>query len=143
MRRGPLPTTPIRGGTRSMGHLSISHRGGTAAACARAGASAGCRACGPPLLPSSPPVTAGWPRQHGRHTVLRRGAIALRCGIALAWAVAGVGVTASPSEALPAFARLTGLPCAACHTNFPLLTPLGREFKMKGYQFDTTTPTLG
>ena len=126
-----------------MGHLSISHRGGTAAACARAGASAGCRACGPPLLPSSPPVTAGWPRQHGRHTVLRRGAIALRCGIALAWAVAGVGVTASPSEALPAFARLTGLPCAACHTNFPLLTPLGREFKMKGYQFDTTTPTLG
>lgn len=37
------------------------------------------------------------------------------------------------AEALPAFARQTGLVCADCHTAFPELTPLGRRFKLNGY----------
>jgi hypothetical protein len=49
----------------------------------------------------------------------------------------GLLVTAwSCADAVPSFARETGLPCAACHNNFPQLTPLGRQFKMAGYEFD-------
>jgi hypothetical protein len=36
-------------------------------------------------------------------------------------------------HAVPSFARQTGMPCTACHTNFPLLTPFGRAFKLNGY----------
>lgn len=35
--------------------------------------------------------------------------------------------------ALPSFARQTGLSCTACHTVFPELTQMGRDFKMRGY----------
>ncbi|HLN08896.1 MAG TPA: cytochrome C [Xanthobacteraceae bacterium] len=31
------------------------------------------------------------------------------------------------------FARQTGQPCGACHTDFPALTPFGRRFKLLGY----------
>ena len=44
----------------------------------------------------------------------------------------GLGV-ALPVQAVPAFARQTGMDCAACHTSFPELTPFGREFKLNGY----------
>jgi hypothetical protein len=37
------------------------------------------------------------------------------------------------SFAVPAFARQTGMDCAACHTSFPELTPFGRDFKLNGY----------
>ena len=39
------------------------------------------------------------------------------------------------AHAIPAFSRQTGLSCAACHVGAfgPQLTPLGREFKLKGY----------
>src|SRR5664280_566750 len=39
----------------------------------------------------------------------------------------------SPANALPSFARQTGQPCGACHTDFPGLTPFGRRFKLGGY----------
>jgi hypothetical protein len=39
----------------------------------------------------------------------------------------------SPALALPSFARQTGQPCGACHTDFPALTPYGRRFKLLGY----------
>jgi hypothetical protein len=61
--------------------------------------------------------------------------------VALAAAVIGVP---RPAEALPSFARQTGQPCGACHTDFPALTPFGRRFKLGGYtlggspQFRTT-----
>jgi hypothetical protein len=50
---------------------------------------------------------------------------------------------APPAQALPSFARQTGQPCGACHTDFPALTPYGRRFKLLGYttgggQFRTT-----
>jgi hypothetical protein len=40
---------------------------------------------------------------------------------------------AGNANALPSFARQTGLACSACHTTFPELTPFGRAFKMHGY----------
>ena len=38
-----------------------------------------------------------------------------------------------PAQALPSYARQTGQPCGACHTDFPALTPFGRRFKLFGY----------
>lgn len=35
--------------------------------------------------------------------------------------------------AVPSFVRQTGMPCAACHTVAPELTPFGRQFKLRGY----------
>ncbi len=37
------------------------------------------------------------------------------------------------ADAVPSFARQTGMACAACHTVFPELTPFGRQFKLNGY----------
>src|ERR1700724_419962 len=46
---------------------------------------------------------------------------------------AAMVASARPAEALPSFARQTGQPCGACHTDFPALTPYGRRFKLLGY----------
>lgn len=40
---------------------------------------------------------------------------------------------APAANAVPSFARQTGMPCAACHTVFPELTSFGRQFKLNGY----------
>ena len=40
---------------------------------------------------------------------------------------------AAPAHAIPSFARQTRLPCSACHTQFPELTEMGRNFKLNGY----------
>ncbi len=40
------------------------------------------------------------------------------------------------AQAVPSFARQTGLACEACHTVFPELTPFGRRFKLNGYTID-------
>lgn len=45
-------------------------------------------------------------------------------------------------RAIPAFSRQTGLPCSACHNQFPQLTPFGRKFKLNGYTL-TGLPTIG
>ena len=60
---------------------------------------------------------------------------ALACALvgALAGAAAFLTVSAGPAQALPAFARQTGHPCADCHTMFPELRPFGRRFKIGGY----------
>lgn len=47
-------------------------------------------------------------------------------------AISLIGMS-QPAQALPSFARQTGQPCGACHTDFPGLTPFGRQFKMGGY----------
>lgn len=44
-----------------------------------------------------------------------------------------MALLATRAEAVPSFARQTGMACAACHTVFPELTPLGRSFKLNGY----------
>jgi hypothetical protein len=58
----------------------------------------------------------------------------------------GVGLylsLATPSWAVPSFARQTGMACAACHTVFPELTPFGREFKLNGYVLDNIKQITG
>jgi hypothetical protein len=42
-------------------------------------------------------------------------------------------VLAPAAQAVPSFARQTGMACEACHTVFPELTPFGRMFKANGY----------
>jgi hypothetical protein len=41
------------------------------------------------------------------------------------------------TEAVPSMGRQTGMPCAACHTVFPELTPFGRQFKLGGFSLST------
>src|SRR6202051_1172016 len=53
------------------------------------------------------------------------------------------GLYASPAQAVPSFARQTGMACAACHTVYPELTPFGREFKLNGYVTDNLKQIKG
>jgi hypothetical protein len=56
-------------------------------------------------------------------------------------------VLSNSANAIPVFARQTGLECAQCHGggNFPELTPFGRNFKLTGYTLGTrqTIPIAG
>ena len=56
--------------------------------------------------------------------------------------VAALGAAGSPAGAVPSFARQTSLPCAQCHTEFPALTPFGREFKLNGYTLSSNQSHL-
>src|SRR5665647_954199 len=42
------------------------------------------------------------------------------------------------AQAVPSFARQTGMSCNECHTVFPELTPFGRIFKLGGYVMSKT-----
>lgn len=46
---------------------------------------------------------------------------------------AGLAVFSFSANAVPSFARQTGLPCSVCHTTPPELTSFGRLFKLNGY----------
>ena len=54
-----------------------------------------------------------------------------------------VSFAAPMAQAVPSFARQTGMACAACHTVFPELTPFGREFKLNGYVLDNIRQVKG
>ena len=43
------------------------------------------------------------------------------------------------AQAVPSYARQTGMPCAGCHTTPPELTPFGRDFKINGYTLTGTS----
>src|ERR1700734_527056 len=45
----------------------------------------------------------------------------------------GLSRAAPMAQAVPSFARQTGMACEACHTAFPELTHFGRVFKANGY----------
>ena len=45
------------------------------------------------------------------------------------------------AQAVPSFARQTGLSCNVCHSNPPQLTAFGRNFKLKGYVLADTSAT--
>ncbi len=45
------------------------------------------------------------------------------------------------ANAVPSFARQTGLSCNVCHSNPPELTAFGRNFKLKGYVLTDMTAT--
>jgi hypothetical protein len=57
--------------------------------------------------------------------------------------LAGAGLLANLSvreaQAVPSFARQTGMSCNTCHTAWPELTPFGRTFKMGGFHFSTAS----
>lgn len=45
----------------------------------------------------------------------------------------------SRANAVPSFARQTGLSCNVCHKSPPELTPFGRNFKLRGYVLSSAT----
>ncbi|MFM2288561.1 MAG: hypothetical protein RL684_1704 [Pseudomonadota bacterium] len=47
------------------------------------------------------------------------------------------------AQAVPSYARQTGMACEACHTVFPQLTHFGRVFKANGYTLDNLKPVRG
>ena len=47
------------------------------------------------------------------------------------------------AQAVPSFARQTGMACEACHTVFPELTPFGRRFKLNAYTIDNLPQVSG
>jgi len=49
----------------------------------------------------------------------------------------------SMAEAVPSFARQTGMACMACHTVFPELTHFGRMFKANAYTLDNLKQVRG
>ena len=53
--------------------------------------------------------------------------------------LAAMAAMAGQAEAVPSYARQTGLACEACHTVFPQLTPFGRVFKASGYTLSNTS----
>ena len=55
--------------------------------------------------------------------------------LAVALAILGLWLSlpVKQAQAVPSFARQTGLDCNACHTMFPELTPVGRKFKLNGF----------
>jgi hypothetical protein len=65
-----------------------------------------------------------------------------RCAAAVAGMLV-VGLHVSTAQAVPSFARQTGMACSACHTVFPELTPFGREFKLHGYVIDNLKQIKG
>ena len=74
-----------------------------------------------------PPAVAARASRHPAGTLLLG-----RCLLALA-------LLALPavSHAVPSFARQTGLQCIVCHTEFPVLTAFGHQFKLNGYTLST------
>ncbi len=48
------------------------------------------------------------------------------------------GVVPGTANAVPSYARQTGVACEACHTVFPQLTAFGRAFKASGYTLFNT-----
>lgn len=60
------------------------------------------------------------------------------------WATLLVALLAAPAaQAVPSFARQTGMTCEACHTVFLELTHYGRMFKVNGYNVDNLKPVRG
>src|SRR5499427_9637775 len=53
--------------------------------------------------------------------------------LAVGFSLFFTAVNPPQAEAVPSFARQTGLPCSGCHYNPPELNPAGRRFKLLGY----------
>ena len=56
-----------------------------------------------------------------------------RIGLSALVCCAAVKLFPRSVRAVPSFARQTGMSCIACHTEFPILTEFGRNFKLGGY----------
>src|SRR5271167_4282751 len=69
--------------------------------------------------------------------LLRLGALAV-----IVFGGAALTLVSTPSQAVPSFARQTGLACEACHTIPPELTPFGRRFRLNAYTLTTRPPLV-
>ncbi len=69
--------------------------------------------------------------------LLRRGALAI-----FLFGGAALTLVSAPAQAVPSFARQTGLACEACHTIPPELTPFGRRFRLNAYTLTTRPPLV-
>ncbi len=63
--------------------------------------------------------------------MLRKGSLELAVTLVILglW----VAFSVNRAQAVPSFARQTGMECNSCHTVFPELTPVGRNFKINGF----------
>ena len=50
-----------------------------------------------------------------------------------------VSLSIRGAQAVPSFARQTGMSCTTCHTVWPELTPFGRTFKTGGFTFSSAS----
>ncbi len=68
----------------------------------------------------------------------------LRLGAVAAFVLGGPALmlASPPAQAVPSFARQTGLACEACHTIPPELTPFGRRFRLNAYTMTTRPPLV-
>ena len=57
-------------------------------------------------------------------------------------AIASAAFFPTAVQAVPSFARQTGMACIACHSEFPILTEFGRQFKLGGYTLSTNQTDL-
>jgi hypothetical protein len=66
-------------------------------------------------------------------------------GVVAALALSSGAILLAPgsAQAVPSFARQTGMACEACHTVFPELTPFGRRFKLNAYTIDNLPQVSG
>jgi len=69
--------------------------------------------------------------------LLRLGALAT-----IVFGGAALTLVSTPAQAVPSFARQTGLACEACHTIPPELTPFGRRFRLNAYTLTTRPPLV-
>jgi len=70
-------------------------------------------------------------------TLLRLGALTM-----FLFGGAALTLVSTPAQAVPSFARQTGLACEACHTIPPELTPFGRRFRLNAYTLTTRPPLV-
>jgi hypothetical protein len=57
--------------------------------------------------------------------------------------LAAAALVVPAAQAVPSFARQTGMACEACHTVWPELTHFGRVFKANGYTLDNLKQVRG
>src|SRR5579871_2701142 len=72
--------------------------------------------------------------QHMHHSYVSPG-VGARLAV-LATLIGSLAFESPRANAVPSFARQTGMACEACHTVFPELTHFGRMFKANGYTLD-------
>lgn len=64
---------------------------------------------------------------------MRRGVVILIATLLAGASVLLALLAAPPAQAIPAFSRLNGQSCGACHTAIPKLNQAGEEFRLSGY----------
>lgn len=64
---------------------------------------------------------------------MRRGVVILIATLLVGASVLLALLAAPPAQAIPAYSRLNGQSCGACHTAIPKLNQAGEEFRLSGY----------